>query len=173
SRDPRLALNIPRVHFYAKLGIGSYFNSPFDATTAHGLWSAAEWHAVIDAIQAIYAEYDAIPIIYGIDTTHGANYVRDAALFPQPLAAASSFNLALARRMGEVEAKDSLWCRKRTQYISRQTAIRESACIILMLEVACLSAFGVSSADRRFRSPGTQRGSSKSRSLSVNGKHVR
>ncbi|KAF0684127.1 Aste57867_23857 [Aphanomyces stellatus] len=108
SRDPRLALNIPRVHFYAKLGIGSYFNSPFDATTAHGLWSAAEWHAVIDAIQAIYAEYDAIPIIYGIDTTHGANYVRDAALFPQPLAAASSFNLALARRMGEVEAKDSL-----------------------------------------------------------------
>ncbi|CAK4437315.1 unnamed protein product, partial [Aphanomyces euteiches] len=47
-------------------------------------------------------------MIYGIDTTHGAGFVHGATLFPQPLAGASSFNLDLIYRMGEIEAKDSL-----------------------------------------------------------------
>ncbi|RQM30001.1 hypothetical protein B5M09_010999 [Aphanomyces astaci] len=109
NRNPRFALNKARVAYYAKLGIGSYFNSPFaGGPSRHESWTADEWHDVIDQIQAIYAQHNAVPAIYGIDTIHGANYVRDAVLFPQPLAAASSFNLDVAYRMGEVSAKDSL-----------------------------------------------------------------
>ncbi|OQR82976.1 lysosomal beta glucosidase [Achlya hypogyna] len=111
SRDPHLALDKTKVAVYAKLGIGSYFNSPFDASTnSHGRygWNAAEWRVVLDEIQAIYQRHSAVPVLYGIDTTHGANYVRNATLFPQPLALASSFNVDLALAMGRIEAKDSL-----------------------------------------------------------------
>ncbi|ETV90749.1 hypothetical protein H310_14537 [Aphanomyces invadans] len=108
-RDPKYALNKARVALYAKLGIGSYFNSPFaGGPSRHQSWTAEEWRSIVDQIQAIYAEHNAIPMIYGIDTIHGANYVRNAVLFPQPLAAASSFNVDLVYRMGQVAAKDSL-----------------------------------------------------------------
>ncbi|CAK4154392.1 unnamed protein product [Aphanomyces euteiches] len=108
SRNPHIALNKPVVRRLAKLGIGSYFNSPFDRSSSHELWTASEWKHIIDEINAIYAKENAVPMIYGIDTVHGANYVRGAALFPQPLACASSFNPDLVYRMGEIEAKDSL-----------------------------------------------------------------
>jgi beta-glucosidase len=93
------------------MGIGSFFNAPFSADTErHNRtgWTAEEWQVFIAEIKAIYAQHKAIPMIYGIDTTHGANYVRNATLFPQPLAVASSFNLDLAHKMGAIEAKDSL-----------------------------------------------------------------
>ncbi|OQR90597.1 lysosomal beta glucosidase [Thraustotheca clavata] len=111
SRDPVLAINRARVAVYAKLGIGSYFNSPFDATIhPHGRtgWTATEWRMFLGSIQAIYKEHNAIPFIYGIDTTHGANYVQNATIFPQPLATASTFNPELAHAMGRIEAKDSI-----------------------------------------------------------------
>ncbi|EQC32133.1 hypothetical protein SDRG_10329 [Saprolegnia diclina VS20] len=111
SREPALAINRAKVAVYAKLGIGSYFNSPFDANSSpHGRvgWSASEWRVVLNTIAAIYKEHSAVPFIYGIDTTHGANYVRNATLFPQPLALASTFNVDLAYAMGRIEAKDSL-----------------------------------------------------------------
>ncbi|KAH9121295.1 hypothetical protein AeMF1_006918, partial [Aphanomyces euteiches] len=101
--DPRVALNKTRVRQYAKLGVGSFFGMNMGA-----VWTPEEWKALISDIETIYAEESAIPMIYGIDTTHGAGFVHGATLFPQPLAGASSFNLDLIYRMGEIEAKDSL-----------------------------------------------------------------
>ncbi|KAH9123556.1 hypothetical protein AeMF1_005474 [Aphanomyces euteiches] len=108
GRNAHTALNKAMVRHYAKLGIGSYFNTAFDRSNANLEWNVKEWKHIMDEINRIYAEEHAVPMIYGIDMTHGANYIRGAAMFPQPLAGASSFNLDLAYRMGEIEAKDSL-----------------------------------------------------------------
>ncbi|RHY99978.1 hypothetical protein DYB35_011803, partial [Aphanomyces astaci] len=101
-------LNKARVAEYAKLGIGSFFNTPFDGRTQVQAPTAANWRAILHDIHTIYAEHHAVPFVYGIDTIHGANYIQDATLFPQPLAAASSFNVDLVYRMGQVAAKDTL-----------------------------------------------------------------
>ncbi|ETV76622.1 hypothetical protein H257_09115 [Aphanomyces astaci] len=101
-------LNKARVAEYAKLGIGSFFNTPFDGRTQVQAPTAANWRSILHDIHTIYAEHHAVPFVYGIDTIHGANYIQDATLFPQPLAAASSFNVDLVYRMGQVAAKDTL-----------------------------------------------------------------
>lgn len=43
-----------------------------------------------------------IPILYGIDSTHGNGGIKEGVLFPQPLAQASSFNLNIAYKIGEI-----------------------------------------------------------------------
>ncbi|KAJ9051403.1 hypothetical protein DSO57_1004814 [Entomophthora muscae] len=48
-----------------------------------------------------------IPMVYGIDSIHGANPIRDATLFPHQLALAASFNRSLAREVAGVAAKDT------------------------------------------------------------------
>src|SRR6266511_1353033 len=53
--------------------------------------SPSKWHELISAIQAAAAETRLkIPVIYGIDTIHGANYVAGATLFPQPIGIAAA-----------------------------------------------------------------------------------
>jgi beta-glucosidase len=66
---------------------------------------------VINEIQRAHLDVEnggnGIPILYGIDSVHGANYIRDAVIFPQQLSAGASFNRALTRVMGDVTAKDT------------------------------------------------------------------
>lgn len=109
-RDPEKALNMDVVTKYAKAGIGSILNAPFNGRVTGGRtgWSASEWKRIIDQIQSVYREHSQTPMMYGIDTIHGATYVRGATLFGQPISAASSFNLDLVYQMGEIEAKDTL-----------------------------------------------------------------
>ena len=53
----------------------------------------AKWHEIIRAIQDMAGQTRLkIPVIYGIDTIHGANYVAGATLFPQPLGMAATWN---------------------------------------------------------------------------------
>lgn len=68
-----------------------------------------EWHHIIKTIQDIATKQKptGIPIIYGIDSYHGANYVAGSTLFPQPLAMAASWNPELARKICEVTAYES------------------------------------------------------------------
>lgn len=110
ERDPKRALNKDVVTKYAKAGIGSILNAPFNHHITEGRtgWNASEWRDIIDQIQAIYRQHSAVPMLYGIDTIHGATYVRGSTLFGQPLSAASSFNLELVDAMGAIAAKDTL-----------------------------------------------------------------
>lgn len=93
-----------------KYQIGSILNSPFSGGPVNGdsAWTAKEWREVIKKIQdmATNTKYG-IPIIYGIDSIHGATFVEKAALFPQSLNVAASFNTDLARKAGEVTSKDT------------------------------------------------------------------
>ncbi|GMF10326.1 unnamed protein product [Phytophthora lilii] len=111
ERDPKKALRREVVARYARAGVGSILNSPFAGGPVGGRtgWSANEWREVIGQIHQIYKEEGAaVPMLYGVDTIHGATYVQGATLFGQPISAAASFNPDLVHRMGAVAAKDTL-----------------------------------------------------------------
>lgn len=48
-----------------------------------------------------------IPVIYGIDTIHGANYTLESTLFPQQIAVAATWDPQLAHRAAEVGAYET------------------------------------------------------------------
>ena len=43
----------------------------------------------------------------GTDSIHGVNFLQEGILFPQPLAQAATFNVEIARKIGEIVAKES------------------------------------------------------------------
>lgn len=83
--------------------IGSILNVEQSALTVVG------WHAAIRQIQqmAMRETRLGIPILYGIDFVHGANYTRGGTIFPQNLALAATFDTALARRAGQITADEA------------------------------------------------------------------
>jgi beta-glucosidase len=68
----------------------------------------AKWHEIIRGIQDMAAQTRLkIPVVYGLDTIHGANYVTGATLFPQPLGMAATWNPDLMLRASEVAAAET------------------------------------------------------------------
>lgn len=114
EREPAIALNNETVAFYARLGVGSILNAPFnhampssDHVDRTG-WTASEWRVIITQIHEIYREHGKVLMVYGVDSIHGATYVRNATLFPQAISAAAAFNSSLVEEMGRISAKDTL-----------------------------------------------------------------
>ncbi len=66
--------------------------------------SKEEWHRIIKQIQdfAINETRLGIPVLYGIDGIHGANYTASSVLFPQQIACAATWNTEFAEKMGKV-----------------------------------------------------------------------
>src|SRR5947208_2611514 len=63
-----------------KYGVGSILNVSDQALTVD------RWNEIIGQIQAAAKKTRlGIPVIYGIDSIHGANYVQGATLFPQEI----------------------------------------------------------------------------------------
>lgn len=82
-----------------KYHVGSILNVNGEAYTVE------HWNDVINEIQDVAAKTRLkIPIIYGIDSVHGAHYTLGAALFPQSISVAATWNPELARRAGEISA---------------------------------------------------------------------
>uniref|UniRef100_A0AAV1T5F4 beta-glucosidase n=1 Tax=Peronospora matthiolae TaxID=2874970 RepID=A0AAV1T5F4_9STRA len=109
---PNRTLNRAVVHEHAKLNVGSYLNTPgaeLNDTNSNSTYnfSPREWRELITDIQAIYASHGSHPVIYGIDSVHGANYIRGAVLFGQQLNAAATFNPELVYEMGRITARDT------------------------------------------------------------------
>lgn len=69
-------------------------------------YTLAHWHEVITAIQDVATKKTrlGIPVLYGIDAVHGANYTKGATLFPQAFALAAGWDTSFARRVGEITA---------------------------------------------------------------------
>jgi beta-glucosidase len=83
-------------------GIGSILNTVDEAYTA------AEWQRITGMIETAAAETRlGIPVLYGLDSVHGANYVADAAIMPQNLGMAATFNPALVESAAAVTARDT------------------------------------------------------------------
>jgi beta-glucosidase len=86
-----------------KYNVGSLLNV-YDV--AH---SVEYWHEVITAIQDIAVNKTRlkIPVLYGIDAIHGANYTLNATLFPQAINMGAAFNRDLAGIAGEITAVET------------------------------------------------------------------
>jgi beta-glucosidase len=85
-----------------KYGVGSILNVSDQALTVDA------WHEFIGEIQKASARTRLkIPNIYGIDSIHGANYVRGATLFPQEIGMAATWNPILMHRAAEITAMET------------------------------------------------------------------
>src|ERR1041384_4658106 len=83
-----------------KYGVGSILNVSDQALTVD------KWHEIISQIQEAATKKTrlGIPMMYGIDSIHGANYVQGATLFPQEIGMAATFNPELMKRAAEITA---------------------------------------------------------------------
>ncbi|MFM7216673.1 MAG: glycoside hydrolase family 3 protein, partial [Bacteroidota bacterium] len=68
-----------------------------------------EWRALIGELHSANRKYSrtGIPILYGIDAIHGANYVVGATLFPQPIGQAATWNPDLIERLNAITAYET------------------------------------------------------------------
>jgi len=101
--DQQLRINPAKLEkAIAQYGVGSILNVKDEALTP------AAWHEVIGQIQAAAARTRLkIPVLYGIDSIHGANYIQGATLFPQPLAMAATWNPELMMRGSQITADET------------------------------------------------------------------
>ncbi len=83
--------------------VGSILNCGGQARTLEN------WHEIITRIQDVATKETAlgIPVIYGIDSIHGANYVLGATIFPQNFAMGATGNAELVRELGEIAAYET------------------------------------------------------------------
>jgi len=83
--------------------VGSILN------VANHCYSRGHWYEIISAIQKMALEETSarIPVLYGIDAIHGANYTEKATLFPQQIAMAATWNPALVELAGSITAYET------------------------------------------------------------------
>lgn len=68
-------------------------------------YSIEKWHEIINGIDgAAQKSRLKIPVLYGIDAIHGANYTMGSTLFPQQLAQAATWNPSLVEKGAEITA---------------------------------------------------------------------
>jgi beta-glucosidase len=86
-----------------RYGVGSILNVSEQALTPD------KWHDIIKQIQdaATRKTRLGIPVIYGIDSIHGANYVQGATLFPQEIGMAATWNPELMKQGSEIAAMET------------------------------------------------------------------
>jgi beta-glucosidase len=83
--------------------VGSILNTAYDRAQ-----KASIWQDIIKQLQDTAMKNPVkIPILYGLDSIHGANYIQEATLFPQPIAMAASFNLDIAEQVGAITSMET------------------------------------------------------------------
>lgn len=79
--------------------VGSIIN------VAHRGYTLDEWHTIITRIQDEAKRTRlGVPVLYGIDAIHGANYTLGGTIFPQHIGMAATWNAELVRKEGEITA---------------------------------------------------------------------
>src|SRR5947209_4091167 len=85
-----------------RYGVGSILNVAEQALTPD------KWHEIIGQIQTAAKKTRlGIPVIYGIDSIHGANYIQGSTLFPQEIGMAATWNPGLMKRGSEIAAMET------------------------------------------------------------------
>jgi beta-glucosidase len=100
---PNLRINPDKLRkAVGEYGTGSILNVNDQALTVE------KWHEIIRAIQEEAKKSRLkIPVLYGIDTIHGATYIAEGTLFPQPLAMAATWNPELMLRGSQIAAAET------------------------------------------------------------------
>ena len=89
--------------FIIDYAVGSIHNTP-------GFTPEKEiWYQIVKEIQdsAMQKTRLGIPVLYGIDNIHGANYVNGSVMFPHQIAVAATWNTELSRIGGEITSYES------------------------------------------------------------------
>ncbi len=89
------------LNFVNKYKVGSFLN---------GIATPPEsWYRFSKTIQELNLKHSRlnIPLIFGIDHIHGANYISNATIFPQTLNLAATFRSEYARHMGRITGVES------------------------------------------------------------------
>jgi len=85
--------------------VGSILNTP--TTPNNQVQPIEKWRKMTQTIREATAQTRLkIPVIYGIDAIHGANYTENAVLFPQAINMAATFNTDLSFKEGEITARE-------------------------------------------------------------------
>lgn len=101
--DTAIEINPEKLH----KAIGEYVAGSILNTNHEGL-SPEKWHEIIGAIQAEAKKSRLhVPVLYGIDSIHGATYVVGSTLFPQPLGMAATWNPELMLRGSQISAAET------------------------------------------------------------------
>jgi beta-glucosidase len=103
GKDQALRINPAKLRkAVVEYGVGSILNVFEEALPVE------RWREIITEIQAAARETRLqIPVLYGIDTIHGANYILGATLFPQPLGMAATWNPQLMLEGSRVAAAET------------------------------------------------------------------
>lgn len=99
--DEPHALDESKLHAAFQEGrIGSVLNCGGHA------YPTAQWRELVSGIQKASIAAKGIPTLYGVDAIHGATYTSGAALGPQQIALAATWDTALVRKMSEGTAQE-------------------------------------------------------------------
>jgi beta-glucosidase len=88
-------------YYIGELGIGSVLN------TFHKPWTTEAYRKAAIIIQYTAKRYNRPPVIWGLDSVHGANYLHGRIITPQPINLAASFNRTLAHQAGVWASHDT------------------------------------------------------------------
>ncbi|KAF9540588.1 hypothetical protein EC957_003979 [Mortierella hygrophila] len=89
-------------YWIGEWGVGSFLDTPTNHGGKHLAYSAKRFAKIV-----ALSTGKGIPMIYGLDSVHGANYVDGAILFPQQIGLAATFNTTHAYEVGRITAKDT------------------------------------------------------------------
>ncbi|GAM29239.1 hypothetical protein SAMD00019534_124150, partial [Acytostelium subglobosum LB1] len=114
TKPDSMELNTTALEFITSTyKVGSFLNTPFapgrlENNTLYSM-NTTTWMDHLKTIQeaSIKNSPNKIPMLYGLDSMHGANYIHGSTLFPHNNGLAATFNPELARRSAMVTAKDT------------------------------------------------------------------
>ena len=89
--------------FIIDYAAGSIHNTPGN------LSSRQDWNRIVKEIQdaAMKETRLGIPLLYGIDNIHGANYIQGSVMLPHQIAMAATWNRSLSKTGGEITSYES------------------------------------------------------------------
>ncbi|KAJ2006454.1 hypothetical protein H4R26_001367 [Coemansia thaxteri] len=102
-------LNRTAVEYWIDEGkVGSFFDTPANHGGKYNWYSPRTFSAFTDAVQKIALERGAkIPVIWGLNSVRGANYIKGGTVFPANIATAATFDPRFAYDAGRIAAKDT------------------------------------------------------------------
>ena len=89
-------------HYIGTMGVGSVLNNNINK-----YWTIQEFRDALLQIQATAKKFDRPPVIWGLDSVHGANYLPNTITTPQPLNLAATFNTTLSYQAGIWASRDT------------------------------------------------------------------
>jgi beta-glucosidase len=103
DENDRAILNETAVdYFIGEMGIGSVLN-----TVGGQPWAAQDYRHAVVILQETAKRYGRPPVIWGLDSVHGANYIYGAVVSPQPLNIAATFNTTVSFNAGALASRDT------------------------------------------------------------------